>query len=223
MAEMIDLTISTGKACGTCKHYRNTKNGKFFGTKVREELALRFTGVTNNEGVTGGYCLLKSTIRPTSKLGVCNAWELTNNQSKLGIIKRKTCQHIFKTGIIQKDFKEKNLESISPNGDWMPRIFFPYISFRVRPICKMCHTQGPYLDENSNRLDHLFKIFLSKRVHERVMIKRQNIDYLMSNNLKMKEEDKNPDYYYVADWYDRLKINEPLPEGFEIKSSWLCN
>jgi hypothetical protein len=220
MSEPIDLTITVSNACGTCKHYRFRKHN--FRSMTPPEIIKRFEGVPSNKGASGGYCMQSEKVRLTSRFATCGAWELTENKTKLRAIRRKTCTHEYALGCMEKYIAPVNLDETRDTSHWNPASYRPitkyaYLGMRTRWYCKMCFTPGPY--EWNGIKSHTYRIYLSKYISD-LMKANNNNETMIPYDWKMTPEDKNPDYYELADVLTYLKTGRPFPEGFEVKDSW---
>jgi len=213
----IDLTISIAKTCGTCEHYRNSRDA-YLG-KEYVELTERFKDVPQSEGVFGGYCLQAEKIRLTSRLSVCGGWSLTKNKSRIGTIRKRMCQHEWVLSCTKKSVVQKSTDGDNPYHNVVRHAF---LTINLAWLCKFCYTFGPYT-YNETRANR-YIIYLSKTVAEAMAISTIRASggrRVFPDAFEMIPEDKNPDYYDLADnWFTKLKINRPVPEGFIIKDSW---
>ncbi len=204
MAETIDLTITLGKACGTCKHYRNSRK-EWGATKLIE----RFKEVPDNEGIIGGYCLRDEKIRLTARMGLCGAWEVTTNRTLLGLFKKRICQHEYVFGCEEKSM-------IFRNGSYHRQT---YLLIRTAYYCKECFRQGPY-EINGVRGSRTYYIYQSKTVRDLCNATTYRSYVNLPEGLEMTQEDKNPDYDELAEMFAKIKLYKPFPPGVEIKETW---
>lgn len=214
MPEIIDITIKLSQSCGTCKHYKNKHHNEY--PVNSPELRTRFKHVPRNKGALGGYCLQNEKIRLTSRLAVCNAFELTDNKSRQGSVRKKTCTHEYALGCMQKEIASQRL------NEYYPFIKFPYLRIRTWYYCKKCFAPqigGLQLDNSDTLLRvNTYTIYISKSVSDFVHHNKR-----LPQDFQITMEDKNPDYYELADIFNTFKVRRPFPEGFVIKDTWNKN
>jgi len=224
MSETIDLTIVVSESCGTCKHYKYRRTA--YRGATPPELIERFKDVPrNNRGpVLGGYCLQNEKIRLTSRLAKCGAWERTTNKTLFGMFRRAICTHVWVLGCSEKKIAPLNL--VKPEATeyddqtYKPIVKYPYLRLATWFYCKKCLTRGPQ-EWNGVKGGNSYTVYLSKSISDYYKSKRDYNSPPIPSDWKMTPQDQNPDYYELADRFTNLRVGHPLPEGFEIKDSWV--